>query len=254
MDSDTINFFLQHLRFLLGVTLFLLVFALLLIGELHLVTRSAHSVVTNGPTTASPGQLRADRDLLLHQAAQLLMQRQLNAALNKVNAVLQTAPQDPDAYGLRGDIYAEKKLWNLAEKDYLKVLEINGNNVSVKFNLAEIQFRQKKYDAARPGFIALKQDSIMGDLATYKVFLCDLFGGHDDIAANELDALNQVGSNASYYFANAAWCLYHHKTEDARGWLMSATNIYAPNKFGIYAASLIDLGYMPLPSPRPPQQ
>jgi Tfp pilus assembly protein PilF len=204
------------------------------------------------PASGRPGQPPSDAvNLLLGQAFQLLEKKQLDAALQKVNAALQSAPQNPDAYDLRGTIYAEKKLWDQAGKDYQTALQLDGKNVQMKFNLAELEFMQKKYEVARPGFAALKQDPDMGDLATYKIFLCDLFGGHDDVAAKELDAFNQVGSNASFYFANAAWSLYHHKTEDARGWLMSATNIYAPNKFKLYATSLIDLGYMPLPPPQP---
>ena len=189
--------------------------------------------------------------VLLSQASRFLEQKQLDAALDKVNSALKIAPKNAEAYGLRGGIYAEKKLWDQAEKDFQTALQIDGKNVQMKFNVAEIEFMQKKYDAARPSFVALGQDSAMGDLATYKVFLCDLFGGHEEVAAKELAAFNQVGANASYYFANAAWLLYHQKTEDARGWLISAANIYAPTKFRIYAASLIDLGYMPLPPPRP---
>jgi len=188
---------------------------------------------------------------LLQEAIQLMNQNQLDAALGKVKAALQVAPKNADAYGLRGNIYAEKKLWDLAAKDYQTALQFNGKNVRVKFNLAEIEFKQKEYDAARPGFAALTQDSTMGDLAAYKVFLCDLFGGHEHVAVGELDAFNQVGSNASYYFANVAWSVYHQKTEDARGWLESARRIYTPKKFSLYAASLRDLGYMPLPPPPP---
>jgi Tfp pilus assembly protein PilF len=206
------------------------------------------------PSSHPPALLSSNEPVpvLLHQAFQLLEQKQLDAALGKVNAALQAAPLSSAAFGLRGAIYAEKKLWDQAEKDYQTALQLDGKNVQIKFNLAEIEFMQKKYDDARPGFIALKQDPHMGDLAAYKVFLCDLFGAHDEAAAKELDAFNQVGSNASYYFANAAWSLYHHKTEDARAWLMSAAKIYEPPKFRLYAASLIALGYMPLPPP--PQQ
>ncbi len=179
--------------------------------------------------------------VLLSQASRFLEQKQLDAALDKVNAALTIAPKNADAYGLRGGIYAEKKLWDQAEKDFQTALQIDGKNVQMKFNLAEIEFMQKKYDAARPSFVALGQNSAMGDLATYKVFLCDLFGGHEEVAGKELAAFNQVGANASYYFANAAWLLYHQKTEDARGWLISAANMYAPTKFRIYAASVLSL-------------
>jgi tetratricopeptide (TPR) repeat protein len=247
---------------LLGTTVVLLISAVLIAHKLHLITRHFPFIVTNAPESQaiSPPPARGSLaqpqvdpvHLLLQQAFQLLEQKQFDAALDKVNVALQAAPKNEDAYGLRGNIYAEKKLWDQAEKDYQTGLQIDGKNVQIKFNLAEIQFMQKKYDDARPGFAALEQNSNMGDLATYKVFLCDLFGGHEDVSAkelDELDAFNQVGRNASYYFGNAAWSLYHQKTEDARSWLTSAANIYAPNKFRLYAASLIDLGYMPLPPP-----
>jgi Tfp pilus assembly protein PilF len=205
------------------------------------------------PTSSSHDQPPAGPvALLLSQAFQLSEQNQPDAALDKVNAAIQAAPQNPAAYGLRGNIYAEKKLWYQAGKDFQSALQLDGKNTQVKFNLAEIDFMQQKYEDSRHGFVVLKQDPDMGDLATYKVFLCDLFGARDEVAANELDAFNQVGSNASYYFANAAWSLVHHKTEDARRWLTSAANIYAPNKFKLYATSLVALGYMPLPPP-PPQ-
>ena len=205
------------------------------------------------PANPRPGQPQtASYALQIRQAFQLLTQKQFDAALAKVNAALQSAPQNPAAYELRGNIYAEEKLWEQAGKDYQTVLQLDGKNTQVKFNLAELQFMQKNYDNARPGFLALKQDPNMGDLASYKVFLCDLFGGHDHAAAAELDAFNQAGSNASYYFANAAWSLVHHKTEDARGWLTSAAKIYEPSKFGLYAFPLSQLGYLPLPPP--PQQ
>jgi len=202
------------------------------------------------PVSAIPDQPPADPvTLLLRQAFQLVQQKQFDAALDKVNAALQVAPKNSDAYGLRGNIYAQKGLWDQAWKDYHAALQFDGKNTKMRFNLAEIDFMQKKYDDARPGFLALEEDSDFGDLAAYKVFLCDLFGGHEELAAKELDAFNQVGSNASYYFANATWSLYHHKTEDGRGWLTSAVSIYALNKFKLYATSLVELGYLPLPPP-----
>ena len=181
-------------------------------------------------------------------------QKQFDAALEKANAAIEAAPQNAGALGLRGSIYAEKKQWDPAKKDYEAALKLDPTNVQMKFNLAELDFMQKNYDDARSGFVALQGDPNMGDLAAYKVFLCDLFGFNEKIASSELDAFNQVGSNPSYYFANAAWSLYHHKTEEARNWLLSAAKIYEPPKFRQYAASLIALGYMPLPPPQQQQQ
>lgn len=206
--------------------------------------------VTGAPT--SPVQSPDERTpVLLREASQLLQQRLLDSALDKVNEAIQASPQNVSAFCLRGNVYAEKKMWDEAGQDYQTVLKLDGKNTQVKFDLAELQFMQKKYDDALPGFVALKQDSELGDLAAYKAFLCDLYGGHDEAAAKELEAFNQEGTNASYYFANVAWCLYHHKTEDGRKWLLAAAKIYGPGKIGVYINSLLDLGYLPLPRPPP---
>jgi Tfp pilus assembly protein PilF len=203
--------------------------------------------VASPPATGAPSSSAESPPILLHEAMEALQDRQIDEALAKVNKVIQIDPQNVDGYGLRGGIYAAQKQWAKAIQDYQKILQLDPANAQAKFNMAEISFLQKKYDEARPGFIAMEKDPNLGDLATYKVFLCDLFGGHADMAAKELQALDQVGSGASYYFAEAASSLYQKKPEDARGWLTSASNIYSPAKFKLYSASLFDLGYLPLP-------
>lgn len=173
----------------------------------------------------------------------------VNGALDKLTEAIKLNPKNSAAYVLRASIYCQKKLWTQAADDFTAAGAIDPKNVVIKFNQVEIKFLQKQYDAARPGFAALEDDPDMGDLAKYKVFLCDLFGGHEEAASKELDDFNKAGEYASYYFSNAAWDLYHKKTEDARGWLISASHIYAPQKNGYYAQSLRDLGYLPLPPP-----
>lgn len=213
---------------------------------------SAAPATNSQPVIATPTPPQEDPAIqLLREAFDLLSQKKSDAALEKANAAIQAAPRNPETYLMRGNVYVEKGLWDQAAKDYQTVLDIDGKNALAKFNLAEIDFKQKKYDQARAGFAALGQDSDIGDISTYKVFLCDLFGAHEDAAAKELDAFNQVGANASYYFANGAWSLYHHQTEEARGWLTSAARIYDPPKFKLYASTLLDLGYLPLPPPPP---
>ncbi len=171
-------------------------------------------------------------------------QKELDADLTAVNGVLQKDPSNVIAYIQRGNVYGSEKKWDLAKKDYQRALELSGKCAPASFNLAELDFMQGRYDAARPGFLALQQDSDFGDLSKYSVFLCDLFGAHEDVAARELDVFNQVGSEASYYFANVAWSLYHKKDDDARSWMQSAVRIFAPDKVNLYAKPLIDLGYV----------
>jgi predicted Zn-dependent protease len=172
-----------------------------------------------------------------------------DGALADLTQALKLNPNSTGAYVLRASIYCQKKQWALAEDDFNAARKIAPNNTVLKFNLVEIKFMQKQYDVARPGFAALTNDPDMGDFAQYKVFLCDLFGGHEEQAKKELDVFDAAMGNPSYYFANAAWSLVHKNIEDARGWLVSASRIYPPQKNAYYAQSLRDLGYLPIPAP-----
>ena len=241
-----------------------LLFVGLLLGTVAHAQQSALDSVTLNPTTsgtstsannifpsaAAPNQASASAAFLLHEAVELMQQKQFDAAIEKVNAAVQAEPDNVDCYGLRGGIYAQQKQWDKANKDYLQVLQIDPSNTQAKFNMSEILFMQKNYDKARTGFNGLEKDRNLGDLATYKVFLCDLLAGHEDVATKELADMDQVDSGPSFYFAKAAWALVHKNTDDARTWLVSAAGIYNQAKFKLYAASLFDLGYLPMPPPQ----
>jgi Tfp pilus assembly protein PilF len=173
-----------------------------------------------------------------------------DGALADLSAAVQLKPDSAFPYLLRGSLYTQKKMFAQAEADFAAAYRIDPDNSVIKFNLSELKFMQKHYDDARTGFFPLQKDPDMGDFAIYKVFLCDLFGGHEAQAKTELDAINAKGDDASYYFGNAAWDLYHKKNDDARTWLVSASHIYDMKKFSTYGESLEYLGYLPLPPPK----
>jgi len=187
-------------------------------------------------------------------AAQKALQAgQWQEALKELDAADQKSPLTPfdkkTIYDFKA--FANIKLNHLkeAQEDYEQALRVDPGNIIAEVNLAELKFRQKEYDLARPGFAALETNPQIGDLAGYKVFLCDLFGAHEAAARQELQAFDAVGENASYYFGNVAWDLFHHQPESARDFLASAEEIYAPKKVELYAASLLEFGYLPLADP-----
>jgi tetratricopeptide (TPR) repeat protein len=208
------------------------------------VTNAAAPTASDStPKPASPADQLADA---YHDYAK----GSLDTAIDKVSAIIKLDSRNVQALMLRGSIYAKQEQWDKAEYDYEVALVSDPNNPIVKFDLAELKFMQKKYDEARPGFVEIESDKNLGDFATYKVFLCDLFGAHEDVASKELDAMNQVGGNPSYYFGNAAWDLVHNKKDEASDWLQSAGRIYAnaPQKIANYTSSLQSLGYLPIHS------
>jgi Tfp pilus assembly protein PilF len=205
----------------------------------------------NAPITDrfnAAGSQAAASDPILIEAYLLDKKGKLDKALVQVASYIEKHPNDKSAYSLRADIYSQDKEWDKAREDYESILKLEPSNAAARFDLAELLFKQGKYDDARPKFADMKTDLNLGDLAAYKVFLCDLLVGHEEVAQEELEVFNQASANASYYFANAAWLLFHHRQNEAQHWLDSAARIYSPPKVFRYSSSLIDLGYLPLPS------
>ena len=192
---------------------------------------------------------------LIASAIQKMGADNVDGALSDLSQALKLNPSSTGAYVLRASIYCQRKQWPLAEADFNAAAKIAPNNTVLKFNQVEVHFLQKQYDQARPGFVALEKDPENGDLASYKVFLCDLFGGHEDVAKKELAAFTDSMDNASCEFSNAAWQLVHKNIEGpegARYWLLRASHIYPPQKIALYAQSLHDLGYLPIANPVAP--
>jgi tetratricopeptide (TPR) repeat protein len=182
------------------------------------------------------------------EAVKLETKGDLDGAIAKASDSLRQNPGELKTLVLRGDLYAKKRMWPEAQADFQTALKIDPENAYAKFDLAEIKLMQKQFADARPGFRDLVYDPNLGDLAAYKVFLCDLFGGNRDDAAQRLRAFDKIGGDPSYYYANAAWLLYNKKTDDARSWLDSAARIYSTEKNHTYLSTLEELGYLPLPA------
>jgi len=197
--------------------------------------------------TAKPALDTSEQDL--REAFDLNAQGRHEDALKEIDSVLAKSPTNINAYNLRGKIHTDMKLWNEARQDFEAILQIDGKNVPSQFNLSELKFMQKQYADARPGFLALESDGDWGDLASYRVFLCDLLGGQEDMARKELDAFDVVGAKPSYFFGNVAWQVVHRRPEDARSWLNQAEQIYEPQRAHLYLSSLEELGYLPLSPP-----
>jgi len=173
----------------------------------------------------------------------------LDGAIAKLTDAINLDPKKSAPYVFRASVYCQKKQWSQAEADFKMAAKLDPKNIVIQFNIPEIKFMQKQYDAARPGYLALVNDPQMGDLAAYKVFLCDLLAGHEALALKERDAFNTVKTQPSYYFGNAAWEIIHKNNDKARGWLESVSHIYPSSKIAYYALPLKDLGYLPLPAP-----
>jgi len=203
---------------------------------------SSSTPPVESPDTSAPS---LDKALAFYRAGKV------DETISTLSLVIQSQPKNLNALILMGAAYSQKQDWESAEKNYQAALQLDTTNDGVRYDLADLKFKQKQFEDARTAFVPLQKykDPDIADLIAYKIFVCDLVNGHDDVAAKELDAFNQAAAKASYYFGNAAWALVHKKPEEARTWLESAASIFPQRKHLLYMSIFKDLGYLPLPPP-----
>jgi tetratricopeptide (TPR) repeat protein len=195
-------------------------------------------------STCCRAQTQAAPRYDFQEITQLEQEKKFDAALAKANAAVEADPKSIDPYVVRGHLYSEMGQWEKADADFATILQIDPDNFPAQFNRCEVKLALKDYDDARQGFFNLEKNPDWGDLAKYKVFVCDLFAGHQIASASELETLKREETHASYFFANATWNFYHNQPREAQSWLDSATRIYPRKTIYFYAATLVDSGYI----------
>jgi tetratricopeptide (TPR) repeat protein len=179
-------------------------------------------------------------DELLAASAQSLAAGDLDAADSQASLALQLDPKSAAAYEQRGSVYIQKKLWQRAERDYAAADRISPD-VAYKYKLAEIKFLQRSFDDARLRFAKLESDERLGDLATFKVFLCDQLGFHPTAAAKDLAQLDATHPKPSYYYSHAIWDYFHNAAPEGNKLRMAAIQAYGQSTDDLYLSSLSEL-------------
>jgi hypothetical protein len=191
-------------------------------------TTNAAPAVGAPPTAAS----------LVEQATHDAEDGRLDQAIREASSALELDPKNLSALELRGSIYVEAKLWDHAERDYTTLNQISPDP-AYQYRLAQIKFLQKDFSNARPLFAALQNDSRLGDLAKYKVFMCDLLGTHEAFAGRDLATLDRTGQQPSFYYGQAAWALYHDQRAEANRLFAQAAGRFSTTICGLYLEAIL---------------
>ncbi len=158
-------------------------------------------------------------------------------ALKHVDAAIRFDPKNPAVYELRASFYVDHKLWDRANTDYLTAQKL-GPSPLVSYDLGEVSFMSRNYDDARPKFAALEKDPQFGAVSSYKAYLCDLLGRHEQAATNDLALIDRNPDGPAYFFSHAVWDLYHGDRREGSNWLHKASLSCTTQVFQFYMLSL----------------
>lgn len=178
------------------------------------------------------------------EAIKAFHERDLEKATAKIAEAEKIQPGTTATANLRGAIALQSGNYAQAAKYFQRALEIDSSFYPAKFNLGEIEFRQKKYSEARVIFEKLLAENKDDELAQYKVFLTYLLQSDEKKAQEVLDAMKFPSNTPAYYYAHAAWEYSHRNTKEAASWVQSSARIFPPHVNLIYAETLEDLGWL----------
>ena len=192
-----------------------------------------------------------DYKLILKQARLAYHQKNYDEALEKVRKVESLKPDQPEIINFRGAIYAETGRYAEAVELYKKSLAIEPNSFWPAFNIAEVDFIQKKYSDARTKLQEMMVKLPNHELLRFKIILTYLLEKKDEEAKAELDKFSFPANSAAREFALAAWEYAHNSPEKGNEWVNSGVKIFGYGRTDFVYQSLADLGWVPSPRPLP---
>jgi tetratricopeptide (TPR) repeat protein len=195
------------------------------------------AVNSTSPTPAEKN-IPAAEETASQSATKVLATGDWGLALAQIDAAIANSPSSPTLYEQRGGIYVQEKLWPRAVADYATALKLAPGNSVLKYDIGEVFFMQRSYENAILRFQSLKDDPNFGDLALYKIFLCDLFCGRADRASADMYGMSS--DSPSYFFSHAVWGLFHGNNQEASQWLYKASSEFGPDRYQVYMASLVE--------------
>ena len=170
---------------------------------------------------------------------------------------------------LRGAIFTKMRDFPTARGHFEKSLTLDKESFHPKFNLAELDFVEKKWSAALDSFTkliaeneALKKaaTSKLGEeakevverqfdtttrLMQFKIMICQT---QEKKAADAEKTLANFGAydndSPAYYFAKAVLAFAAEKKESAEEWISSAKSIYPAEVTEVYVDSLVEMGWL----------
>lgn len=248
------NFIIK--RYLLPMKRFLLI-ALALTAPLHAQNpKPANDVAVDD---LSPNQLefsnlpvekREEFIRLCQEAENLLKEKRVFETLDKLHEAEKIFSKSVHTYNLRGSCYVEMRIFDKAEIEFKKGLEISPNNLNVKFNVGECMFVSKRWQESHDKFQELLKlmppnEMQLSRLIEFKIFLCKKKLGMDNEALILADKYDYQDDSPYYYYTKAALAFDKKDNVEAERWMVRAARIFRdPKILSPWQDTMMEYGYI----------
>ena len=179
----------------------------------------------------------------LEEIQTLIAGSQFDEADRLMRAALIDAPNDVDLICLRGTVAVMRDELPQAEALFRESIQIRPKEDRFIMNLAEILYRQGKFQEAAPMYARISKRHPVRPLAQYKQILCFLLADDRATAANLTEALDLTPGDPAFLYAHAALAYYDGDTAAGRYIAESARRLYrAPSD--VFRLPLIEQGWI----------
>lgn len=206
------------------------------------VSHAQEAPASDGPDLSDEQMAQAEK--LFRDAHQAFLVNDYANAKQMIEQLNQLTPGNSSVMNLLGAIHTKEGNYEGAVAAFSEAAELAPKDFRPRFNIAEVDFLQKKYPEARAKFQKLVDEDATNELAAYKVYLTFLLEGNDAMANQTLATFNEFSDWPTYYFSQAAKSFQGGDTEEAQDWIISARKIYPGSRNSLYAETMLDLGWI----------
>ncbi|MFD2257462.1 tetratricopeptide repeat protein [Luteolibacter algae] len=184
------------------------------------------------------------------EASRYFQQKRIFETLEALDKAEKVFVNSAELWNLKGSCYVEMRAFDKATAAFAKALELNPENVSIQFNIAEVYFVTKQWQKANDLFeeILKKTDpknTSLGRLVEFKILLGKIKLGLENEVQILAEKYDYLDDSPYYYYSQAALAYEKEDLLAAEEWLARANRIFRdPNILAPWQDTLVEFGYI----------
>lgn len=187
-------------------------------------------------------------------ASRMFEQKRVFEALQNLQKIEDIFKDHPQLMNLMGACYVEFRSFEEAKKHFNRALELSPGNLSVRFNMAEIEFVRGNWAECMKQFGKIvgempNKDSSSAQLCHFKMYICALKTNNQEEAKRLANLHEEFEDTPYYYVVKAVGAFEEGNDEEAQTWLRSANTVYGRHQaksrdLTAFKDAMIESGYL----------
>lgn len=184
------------------------------------------------------------------QAARYFQQKRVFETLEELDEAEKIFGNSAELLNLRGSCYVEMRAFDKAMEAFREALEIDPQNTSIRFNVAEVLFVTRQWQEAHDLFQEIlkeipEENTALSRLVEFKILLSKKKLGQDDEVTILAEKYDYLDDSPYYYYSQAALAYEKGDILVAEEWLARANRIFRdPNIVAPWQDTLVEFGYI----------